>query len=211
MENLLSSTGHFTEHGELFNTEHGEILFPNKFIEGLSKGIGSGFIFHVKVYQMTMDRKHPIHPDSFIGYLYKNGWKIIHLRRRNTVLHSLSYFVALHRGSFHKIDNEKENIRMYIDCDMFVDHMKNKLSSNELEKEILSKVKYHEVIYEDDLERADSHQETIDRILKFLHLEPRPVYTKHKKINIYPLHNLIINYDEFISTLKENEWDDFID
>ena len=86
LESLLCSTGHFFKNGELLNNDTGknEIIFPTQYIRGLSKWESdSNFIFHVKIYQLTRDRKRPVDPTTFMETLCKEGFKVIYLRRNN--------------------------------------------------------------------------------------------------------------------------------
>jgi len=66
LESLLCSSGHFKQHGELLEVSEGKILFPIHYIRGLSRWKSNeNFIFHVKVYQLTRDRKRPVDPAPF--------------------------------------------------------------------------------------------------------------------------------------------------
>lgn len=220
LESLLCSTGHFNKNGELFDRTQGqsEVLFPIQFVRGLSKWKPQeNFIFHVKIYQLTQKRKHPIDPASFLKKLYQDGWKIIYLRRKNKVKHALSNIVVKSRGArnqattWHKFDNNKEELNLFVDCERLVKKVEKRFRFDTYEKEVLKNIEYHEVIYEDDLEQSSSHQKTVDRILDYLSLERREVFTKHKKINNLPLEKLISNYDEFIECLNKQGWNKFIE
>ena len=92
LESLLCSTGHFFKYGELLNNDSGknEVIFPTQYIRGLSKWESdSNFIFHVKIYHLTRDRKRPVDPKIFLDTLYNDGFKVIFLRRNNLVRHVL--------------------------------------------------------------------------------------------------------------------------
>ena len=211
LENLICSTGYFRQNGELLNTNRGEILYPIQFILGLSKLKAPGnFIFHVKVYQLTQDRKRPIDPAKFLNALYSDGWKIIYLRRRNKVRQALSNVVANHRGAYHKYTDESEQFSISIDCDNFVDRVNKRFRFEGIERDALANIKYHEVIYEDDLEKPDAHQETINRILDYVSLEHREATTRNRKVNTQSLKDLIVNYNEFVDCLTEQGWQSFI-
>ena len=209
LENLLCSSGYFRENGELLNTRYGEVLFPISFISGLSKRSHSNFIFHVKIYHLTKNRENPIDPCSFLEKLYADGWKIIYLRRENKVKHALSNIIVNHRGKYHKFDTEEEDLKILFKCEQLIRRVK-RLACEEEEKAALENVKYHEVIYENDLENAQSHQQTVDRILEYLSLAPRAVTTRHKKVNNRPLEETISNYDEFLDCLHQQGWQTFL-
>jgi len=212
LENLLCSTAYFRENGELLNTSKGEILYPLQYIRGLSKRkTHENFIFHVKIYQLTGDRKRPIDPTVFLNALCEDGWKVIYLRRRNKVRHVLSDVVAEHRGKYFKTGDDKEELNILVNCEKFVESVNTRFRHDDAEKDALAKIKYHEVVYEDDLEKSDAHQKTIDRILEYVSLEHRVATTKYRKVTTQALKDLILNYDEFVNCLIKQEWQGFLE
>lgn len=218
LESLLCSTGYFTQNGELLNTSKGEIRFPLTFVYGLLKSKPqNNFIFHVKITQLTKDRKHPVDPAFFLETLYKDGWKIIYLRRKNKVKHVLSTYFAKNRNLryqldiWHKFDDKPEKLNIYIDCEKFIEKVKKRIDRDVREKKALANVQYHEVIYEDDLERSELHQKTVNRILNYLSLEHKQVSTNLKKVNNQSLEELISNYEEFVECLKKSGWSKFLE
>ena len=211
LEDLLCSTGYFRENGELLNTDKGEILCPIQYIRGLSKRKASeNFIFHVKIYHLTKNRKRPIDPAEFLRTLYNDGWKIIYLRRKNKVRHGLSSVVARHRGEFHKCTDKSEKFSLSINCSSFVRRVTERFRFEDLERCALENIEFHEVIYEEDLEDSDNHQATVNRILDYVSLERRGADTKHRKVNTQSLKDLIVNYDEFVDCLTEQGWQEFL-
>jgi LPS sulfotransferase NodH len=211
LESLLASTGHFQRSGELLNVSKGEIFFPDAYVRGMSKKKSdANFLFHLKIYHLTRDRRRPVDPSRFLTSLDKDGWKVLYLRRRNTVRHQLSNAVRETRGRPHKFDDEHERYRILIDCESFVEKVSERLSFEQAERIALEDIDFCEVVYEDDLENASMHQSTIDRILDFVSLERRPVTTNHRKVNTQDLNDLIINYDEFVQCLVKSDLDRFL-
>lgn len=212
LEDLISETGHFKKHGELLNEVRGEIISPIHFINGLPKRYpGQNFIFHVKIYQLTRDRKRPVDPAHFMNTLYRNGWKIIYLKRRNKVRHELSNVVASYRDSYHKFDKKREELSLEIDLNSFVRRVNNRFKFESQEENILQHLDFHEVVYEDDLEKQDNHQETVNNILDYLSLKRKLVSTRLQKVNTTPLHKLIKNYEEFEKRIIEEGWSKYLD
>ncbi len=211
LESLICSTGHFSKKGELLNVDKGEILYPLPYIMGLSKlKPHKNFIFYVKIYQLARDRKRPIDPSLFLETLYNEGFKVIYIKRNNLAKQCLSNMVARKRGAYHKYDDLREKIRISINCEGFATYVKERFRFAEEEKTALSKVEYFEVVYENDLERPEAHQRTIDNILDFLSLERRTATTAHRKINTMPMKKLIKNYDEFADCMKKHGWRSFL-
>jgi len=212
LESLLCSSGYFQRNGELLHPDRGEILFPTQFIRGLSKWqADNNFIFHVKVYQLTEDRKRPIDPVCFLETLQREGWKVIHLKRKNKVRHALSNVVFKHRGSGHKFDDRREDIKITVNCERFTEQVNDRIRFEVAEKEVLANIDYHTVVYEDDLEKQSAHQETANQIFDYLSLDRREVTTHHRKVIVLPLEELISNYDEFVGCLNQHGWQDFLD
>lgn len=212
LEDLISEAAPFQSHGELFHKSRGEILYPLHFIRGLSKRrLDKHFIFHVKIYQLIRDRKRPVDVQDFLKTLYNEGWKIIYLRRRNKVKHVLSNYVSNARGATHKYDNTQENVSVQVDLERFIRWVNERIRFEETEKKILQDIGYYEVVYEDDLENQDKHQETVNTILDYLSLERKKVSTRHKKVNTVPLDELITNFDKFESGLAEVGMEKYLD
>ena len=80
----------------------------------------------------------------------------------------------------------------------------------EAEKRIVAKYPHIEIVYENDLLKHESHQDTINRILRFLALPRVSVKTDLKKVNTQHISDLVENYTEFESCLKTNNWTRFI-
>ncbi len=212
LEDLIFSTGCFHKCGELLRTREGEVLFPMRFVRGMSKrNFDRHFIFHVKIYHFTRDRNRPVDPALFLETLYREGWKVIYLRRRNKVRHALSTIILNQRGDPFKRDDKKESIKVAVDCERFMELVNERISFEQMEREVLADIEYHEVVYEDDLEEAGKHQETVNRILDYFCLGPGPVKTDYRRINTWPFEELISNYDEFKSCVLENGWQSWLD
>lgn len=212
LESLLCSTGFFRPNGELLNIiQHGEVCFPIQYIKGLSKQkANENFIFHLKIDHLLDERMRPLEPGYFLETLYKDGWKVIYLKRNNKVRSALSNIVALSRKYYHKHDNRKEEIKLNVDCKAFVNRVQARFRKDKDEKKALANINYHEVIYERDLEKTKSHQNTINRILHYLSLKPAQAKTTYKKITTQSLQDMILNYDEFIELLKKHGWENYI-
>jgi LPS sulfotransferase NodH len=212
LESLICSTGFFRENRELLSPDNGEFLYPLQYISGLSKRrVPENFIFHVKIYHLTRNRKRPIDPAMFLEELYKDGWKIIYLRRKNKVKQVLSSVIAEHRGAYHKFNDTEEEYKITLDCTSFVERVNRRIQDEENERKALANVKYLEIVYEEDLEKSDVHQKTVDKILDYSSLEHRMAQTNHKKVNAQSMKNLISNYDEFVGCLNTQGWQSFLE
>ncbi len=212
LESLLASTGHFRPNGELLNTSRGEVRYPVHYVRGLVRRYPEeNLVFHVKVYQLTEDRKHPTDPSVFLKKLSNDGWTILYLRRLNKVKHALSTILAENIGYYHKFKDKDTKTRINLDCNYFATVMEARFRFEEAERKALGKLPHLEVVYEKDLEKAEYHQPTIDGILDYLGMERKPVSTKHRKLNTQTPEELIANYDEFARLLKSRNWMNYLE
>lgn len=209
LESLVDSTGHFKKNGELLNNKKTERWFPFEYINGLRKiSRQKNFIFHLKIYHLTTDRKKPVDPKKFLTKAVNNGWKIIFLHRENKVRQAISNLVAEQRGGFHKHNQSKEEIKLTIDLGRFERMVNMRFVYQEQEFELMSNLPNFKVVYEEDLLDNSRHTELIRGLIDFLGFEDSGIRpsTSHRKVNTSTLRELISNYDEFIECLKKNDW-----
>jgi len=213
LESLLESTGHFKKHMEILSTRVNEPINPYQYLKGLVlRAYPLNFIFHLKIYHLTTDRKRPVDPEIFLNKLNRDGWKIIYLRRVNKVQHVLSNFVAESRGSYEKHNKDREKLKININCNRFVKMTKQRIVYSNLEEKILKSLPHLELEYERDLENSDIHSKTVNRVLEYLKLplKEKPVFSSYKKVNKQSMEELIDNYDEFIDCLEHNNFQHYL-
>lgn len=211
LESLLCSTGYFKGCGEVFNVSKGEVLHPVRYLRGLSKkNVSRDIIFHVKIYQLTKNRKRPVDPEELLKHLIDDGWSVIYLQRKNKVKQALSSIVAEHRGAYHRHEDKESQFSLTVDCEDLIRRVNNRIAYEKAEHQALADIKYHKVIYEDDLENAEAQQKTIDGVLDYLSLDRQKVSTKHRKVVTQLPEEMIVNYDDFNACLIAQGWQDLI-
>jgi len=214
LETLISSTGYFNWTGEILSTKFIELISPYRFLVGKVRSSKSeNFIFHLKIYHLTNDRKKPINPKNFLQKLDRSGWKIIYLHRDNKIRQAISNLVAEQRGGFHKHNKSKEEINITIDINRFEKMVDRRFDYTQEELSILSEIPHFKINYEQDLMDNSRHEEVVAGLLQFLGLENDGVAPKttHKKVNTSTLKDLILNYSEFNKLLEKNGWLHFIE
>jgi len=212
LENLICSTGYFDENGEIFCNNILDVTSPIKFLLGISKkNRNNHFIFHLKIYHLTRDRKKNISPYSFLKELEKRGWFIIHLSRRNKLKHALSNVLVKHRGNkYHKYDNSVEKYQINLNLAHLEEEVELRIAYDQQEQIALKGIKHIRVVYEDELMETKNHQVTIDKILDYVQLNPKPVKTKMKRINSFFIEDIILNFSELTTLLKKKGWLDYL-
>lgn len=212
LESLISSTGHFKKRGELLGESGTAVEFPYQYISGLSKLFRKeNFIFHLKIYHLLEDRNKQVDPSVFLRKLQEDGWKIIYLKRKNKLNQAMSNLIAARTGVYHKYSEIRVPIRFEVDIDSITKRIEKRLEYDKMEAEVLSNLNYYQVVYEEDLEKSEYHQTTVNNILSYLSLEKREAKTKLLKINTFSHKELVANYHELYKLLKEKEWLGYLD
>lgn len=208
LESLLASTGYLPANAELLNTHSGEIRWPKKYLDGLTRWrrfLRSGnFMFHVKHYQLTEDRRHPVDVRAFLEALVADGWKIIYLKRDNVVKQAISSVFATSSGRFHRFGTQPDADALRMDCDELIRQVEWRINNSDIEKKLLNGLDHHSVVYERDLEPASWHQQTVDAVLDYLELPRARAQTSHRKVVGRDLSASILNYDEVRAQLQRH-------
>ncbi|MFK7922402.1 MAG: hypothetical protein AB8H47_10625 [Bacteroidia bacterium] len=205
LEELLGSTSYFGKGGELLGDSGTKVKYPYQFVSGIAnKASNKNFIFHLKIYHLTRDRTRKIEPSSFLKKLQENGWKIVYLQRKNKLNHVLSNTIAEARSGFHKYDNQTEKFSFNLEAKHVVEKIEERARFENAELAALSGLDFLKITYEDDLKDANNHQNTVNKILDHLGLERKECRTSLKKINRSAQRDVIENYDEVITHLREN-------
>lgn len=216
LDTLICSTSYFKQRGELLSgKKRNKIKFPYLFITGLTNvKPKNNFVFHLKIYNLTKDREingeRKIDPAVFLNKLQKDGWKFIYLHRKNKLNHVLSNKIATKRKVFHQYDDQEEKFKLHLNPIEVKEAIEERKCFDSAELKALANIDFIQINYEDDLENSDNHQKTINYILDFIGLKNRKCHTLLKKINKSSQKDVIENYEEVISFLKEEGMSEYI-
>ncbi|MDN3204709.1 hypothetical protein [Algoriphagus sediminis] len=211
LESLISSSGYFEEQGEIIRPYRRILGSPLAFVKGFANHYyKENFIFHVKDYQLSDEGLELIDPREFLHKLYKEGWKIVYLNRKNILRQSISKQIANQRNLFHQHNDQNIEKSYQIDLEELEYEIQLRMDYLKKERENLEGLKYEEVCYEEDLLDPRMHQKTINRLLDHFGLGPKKVSTSLKRTGKKPLEKQIKNYAEMVSFLKEKGWDYYL-
>jgi len=162
--------------------------------------------FKLKYYHLTTDQR--VHdPSRFLATLAGEGWKIIHLRRRNLLRQSLSNLRLIRTGKAQHLRSDRRvEGRMVVDVDWIVEQMRVRKMIGEQEDAALARLPHLPLIYEDDLEDAGCHQDTAEKIFASLGVPPVRVHTALAKAHVGGLREIIANYEEVHSALASTPY-----
>jgi len=215
LTNLLNCHPNVFCAGEIFlnNLVRKKLFFPMLYIKGKMVRFEKhvyGFqlkSYHINKLHFIFDRK------EFLTTLHKNGWKIIHLQRRNLLRQTISGMVARQRQQWNTT-KEKPFLKskFLIDSKKLIKGIQNRENLKLQEKEMLVQLPYClEVIYEDELLNSEQHQKTADRVFEYLGVDSVPVKTTLIKASSDKLSDMIENYEEVSSVISKTKYAKFLD
>ncbi len=146
---------------------------------------------------------------GLVDYLKKNNIKVILLLRENILRNALSDLRARSTGIYHHQDNNEEQrsglSKLFVDVDALKEKMDGIIKQNKQLENIVHDMDYIKVRYEDF---AD-WDVTMDKIATFLNVKQHQLTAGAKKLNPDALQDMIENYNEVESWLKQNNYVEF--
>lgn len=211
--NLLNSHPDIYCDEEIFNAEtNGKIRFPQLYLESrkriariIRKPV---YGFKVKYSQLVLHQKFR---KDFLKNLFDSGWKIIYLKRNNYLKATISTILAEKRGFYHQKGAKIKNFeKIRIDVEELYEKTKGRERAAKLEKDWLIGIDFHFVSYENDLLNQDKHQETLEKIFRFLELPSVQIHTNFRKLSKGDLSLDISNFDEVKEFFNYSEFSHFL-
>ena len=170
-------------------------------------------VYGFKVAHYQLDEIQQINPHHFLVDLHQQGWKIIHLQRRNILRQALSELIARYRGG--KWHDETENPlarqKIPINCQDLLQKIDDVKWTVRQEKEFLQALPHLPLIYEDHLLPPDQHQTTADTVASFLGLSSAPVNSSLARTTSDNLADFIENYDELVQVVRQSDYAHLLD
>jgi LPS sulfotransferase NodH len=187
-------------------------LLKQKSLASLSSG-SSRWGFKVKTSHV---QGNGLEPQAFLERLYKEGWKLIHLRRSNLLNLCLSFMYANQSGRWFsyrsKLDllpDLRSSPKVHIDVSELMDCLSfnARLALGDLN--LLSSFNHLEICYETDLLGEQMQTECILKICSFLGLPSplsrRKIRSRMKK-NIQNPSECFSNWTEVLEVVRQTEY-----
>ncbi|MEO1081553.1 MAG: hypothetical protein AAFY29_18485 [Pseudomonadota bacterium] len=183
-------------------------LFPRQFIRSrASVRRESVYGFKLLSYQMfeVLPERYRF---SLLPWLSRaQGYRIVYLRRRDTLAQEVSNVLAHQRKLFqHRSDRGDEAPKTQeLDIPRLLDWLGGNLRYAEYENQVLESLSHLSLIYEDDLLDGQRHQQTLNQALDYLELDPCEARTSLEKISVRPLIESLSNYQEMIEAVAASK------
>lgn len=169
-----------------------------------------GFILRLPQLKQILVKSR-IKPEKYMNKLHSDGWKFIHLRRNNPLKQSISNITQLTRGQSH--DSVKKPLTrtvIRIDPQRLINNIKWVENTSLREDRILEKFDHIKIVYEKELLHSQFHQETVNRIFRFLDISPVPVSAEFKRVSSNNIGEYIENFEEIKEYIKNTEYSKYL-
>lgn len=202
---LLNNHPHIHCDGEIFNKKSFDELARLKRREKLCPQPTYGF--KLLSYQLK-DNRHIDDKRVFLHQLHKQGYKIIHIQRKNLLRQSLSYYKA--RSSQWHIQEPRAtpSPSISVDADALIYLMRQRAILQKFEQYVLKDIPVLSVTYEMDLEDVSQHQALLESFCSFLGIpnQIESLNTKLQKITPKAISDFVRNADEIKRALTQSEF-----
>lgn len=209
LANLLSSHPQFQYDDEILNYY---VFFPKLIVKAMSALSKKNLYgIKIKIYQLIVDQNIQ-DPKQFMQELHRQGWKIIYLKRLNLFNQAVDQNTELYHARKHPDPREAiaKNQRINLDSKKVVRKMEERERYSQQEEELLKDLPHITIVFEDDLLRPETHQNTVDRVFNFLgqgsvSVKKVPVRTVLEQYSIF-----IQNYEEIRLTVSKTKYSKFV-
>ena len=155
----------------------------------------SNYLFGFKLSATDLIATHGMsEPSRFMAILYEQGYKVIHLQRRDLMRHAIAVLKA------HQPTNP------YIHPPALLATLKHLDEQRIAEAAIVSQVPHLTITYETDLLDPNVHNATAQRLCRFLSLQQRQQAQYSMKLVHQRISDLIANYDEVCAALEGSDY-----
>lgn len=149
---------------------------------------------------------------QLINKLYKNGWKIIHIRRKNVLKQVFSAEIGKITQTYHRTnDNPLPHETYHINPERLANAIYRRVSMLQKEIEVVSEIEHFKVVYEVDLINENIWNNTTKGIFQFLGAEHFEVKSQLLITDPRPDSERIENFDEIIDYLNKKGYKEIVD
>lgn len=220
LASLLNSHPEVFCDGEIFypfivgGPRSGKMLSPHAYVRGrenFSRG-NTAYGFDLKLDQLSKVNSQCLHGPfgDLVARLHGEGWKLVHLSRRNLFRQCLSNHLARARRVWHQTEEVGLGAQRIEPEDLWRQMVRfEKLAA--LETECLRDLPRLELVYERDLLAAENHGETAGRVFAHLGLGPAPVKTALRKVSAPHPARDVLNYEELAAFIRGTRFAAFVD
>ena len=142
-------------------------------------------------------------PHQVLASLHGEGWRIIHIQRRDLVAQTISGEVARQTRRWHRHSGDSVTpASMTIDPNEFNANLQKRLTRSAQIDELLAGIPHLDITYEDDLADPANWEPLSVRLLHYLGIPVLPLTTEMVKTWEQPYSEMILNYADLIAAAQ---------
>jgi hypothetical protein len=154
------------------------------------------------VYGFKLFDDHIHRPGHILSCMHREGWRIIHIQRRDLIAQAISGVVARQTSRWHRRKGESVALStVVIEPDKFLAVVQERVYRAAKIERLLAKVPRLDIIYEDDLVDIGYWEKTSVRLMHYLGLPVKLLSAEIVKTWEQPYSELIANYTELIEAV----------
>lgn len=150
-------------------------------------------------------------PGLFLRQMHHRGWRLIHLVRTNMLRVCISSMLAHQRRQWHATeDSPVTPAKVRVDCDELHRQLILRSETLRMERECLSGLPFHRVVYEQDLLDSSRHQITLDHVFDFLDLPGVAVSASLVRTSRGSIPDMVENFEQMVQSLIGTPYAHFV-
>ena len=154
-------------------------------------------------YGFKLFNDHIHRPHQVLSTLHSEGWRIIHIQRRDLVAQTISGEVARQTRRWHRHSGDRvAPALMTIDPNEFSADLQKRLSRSAQIEQLLAGIPHLDIIYEDDLADPQDWEPMSMRLLHYMGAPVLPLTTEMVKTWEQPYSEMILNYTELMAAAQ---------
>lgn len=153
--------------------------------------------------------------EGFIN-LAKKGVVLFYLKRNNLLKRSISIEVAKTKNRWNTLNPGKDRSSIdrpsfELDPTSLLQRIQRCEEEMNYDQEVLKGVPHTALNYEQDLEKEEYHQKTLDKICQVLQIDSAPAVTRYVKLAPEKISDYILNYDEIVQTVSNSPYAKYLE
>lgn len=168
--------------------------------------------FKLLDYQLRQVQTRIPEPLGFVRQLVEAGYRVLYLERRNPLRMALSNILARQRGQYHvRSASALRPGTLTVPLEDVDRWLRAIEVQRETQAHLLQGVPYLHLVYETDLLPGDAQQATVDRVSRYLGVEPRAVRARLQRITPARIRDFVENHDALAGHLRGTPYERFLE
>ncbi len=187
---------------------------PLGYLEARSRAKNGRAIYgcKIKIYDLTgLQGLRFSEAKALVRRLAREGWRIVHLRRKDWFRQALSGILAEHRQLYHDRGTvEVDRSPVTVEVPDLMRRMELLERFTAQEEEVLETIEHHRLVYEADLLREADHQRTLDGVLDYLGVPRAPASSIYRRTGSDDPEHDVANWSAVRGGLCGTRFEDFL-